>query len=88
MPHREQRELEAIPHVTLLVHRRQNVLDRLLGQTKLTRQLAIGSPGDNSADEIALPRRQFQKRRPARQSTAPIQFDGRVSLISGAGESE
>lgn len=58
MPEREQRQLEAVAHPALLEHGREHVLDPLLLQSELPRQLLVGPPSDDAADHIALARRQ------------------------------
>jgi len=82
MLHCKQRKLEPISHVGLLIHGGQPVPDGLLGQTELASHLAVRLSLDDATDEIALARRQFEVKRPVRQSTAPISFDGRMTLIS------
>src|SRR6185503_8411937 len=57
---REQRELEAISHVALLIDDRQHVLDRLFAQMELVGDLAIGPAGGDRLNQVAFARCQPQ----------------------------
>lgn len=52
--HGEQGELEAISHLAFRVDRRKDVLDRLLGQAEVHRNLTVRSSCDDAADDVTL----------------------------------
>jgi hypothetical protein len=60
---RKKRELESISDHAFLKDGGQHVLDGLLADTEVVRNLAVGPPRDYSGNDIPFPRRQHHARR-------------------------